>query len=115
MTTTASTPLPTASPDLPDGETQSEAPRRAGRLSRGLVAAAVGAVVAITGGVFWLTSGSDSGGEQPSHSVQIVQDGRSGGPDVYEHGRTPDGGFGTTGTQYGSADSLEHQATSRAE
>jgi len=37
MTSTASTPLPTPSPDLPDRETQSEAPRRPGRLSRGLV------------------------------------------------------------------------------
>jgi hypothetical protein len=115
MTTTASTPLPTPSPDLPAGEAQSEAPRNRGRFSRGLVAATVGLVVAITGAVFWLTAGS-SGSDTPGQQVQVVDDGRWGGPDVYEHGRQPDGSFGTADQQqFGSADSLEHHASPQAE
>jgi hypothetical protein len=113
MTTTADTPQKTPSPDLPDGRSESKAPRSSGR-ARGLMAATAVAVVAITGGVIWLTAGS-SGGDAARQPVQIVQDHRWGGPDVYEHGRLPDGGFGTTGTQYGSADSLERHAANRAE
>ncbi len=112
MTTTAPTSLPAPSPDLPDGESRSEA-RHRGRFSRGLVAASIGAVVAITGAVFWLTDGS-SGSDAPREQVQIVDDGRWGGPDVYEHGREPDGSVRTAGTQFGSADSLERHADERA-
>ena len=69
-----------------------------------------GRVAAITGGVFWLLAAD--GGQEQRPPVEIVQDGRYGGPDVYEHSRLPDGSFGTSEQQFGSADSLEHQADS---
>src|SRR4051812_15477908 len=99
MTTINSTELPTPSPEMPDGDSQSESPRRG--VSRGLLAATVAAVAAITGGVLWLTAGSGGNDNPTPDRVQIVQDGRWGGPDVYEHGARPDGSFGTTDQRFG--------------
>ena len=106
MTTTSTSPLDTQ--ERPADESESEAPRRQGRFSRGLLAATVAAVAAITGGVLWLTAGS--GGDEPSQPVQVVQDGGSqfGSADSLEHHAENEG-------QFGSADSLEHQAENRAQ
>jgi hypothetical protein len=112
MTTTASAPTPMPSQDLPGSdEVEAQAPPRARRVSRGLLTVAVSGVLALTGGALWLTAAT--GGHETAHRVQVVEDGRSGGPDVYEHGRQADGSFGTSGSRFGSADSLEHQNSSQ--
>lgn len=111
MTTINSTELP-ASAELPDGEPETQAPRSTSRRSRGVLAMTVAAVAAITGGTVWLLAGS--GGDEPRQPVEVVQDGGSapgqqfGSADSLEHNAG-------SGAEYGSADSLEHRATPRAE
>jgi hypothetical protein len=117
MTTINSTELPASEPEMPDGEPETQAarpqaPRPQGRVSRGVLAATVAVVAGITGGVVWLLAGT--GGDDPQQPVQVIQDDGTtsgqqyGSADSLEH-------QANSGQQYGSADSLEHQAGTPAQ
>ena len=93
-TTTAA---PTAVPETDLPTAPAARPRR-----RRLVTALALATVAAAGGTAWVIAAG--GGDSGPAPVEIVEDGRYGGPDIYEHSiPAPDG------QQYGSADAAERR------
>ncbi len=96
-TTPTTTPsIPTALPDVPPA---ARTPRR-----RRLMSLAAVAALAAAGATFGVVAAT---GDSTPAPVEIVQDGRWGGPDVYEHGRPTFGGATTDGQRFGSADAAE--------
>ena len=108
-TTEPTTTEPTATaPSIEVPETDTPTPPAARPRRRRLVAALAVATLAAAGGTAWLITagGGDAAGSDP---VEIVEDGRYGGPDIYEHSiPAPDG------QTYGSADAAEHQTAPAA-
>jgi len=102
--TTTSVPTTTA-PSIAAPETDLTTPPAPRRRPRRLVTALALAALAGGGATVWVTAAG--GGD--AAPVEIVQDGRSGGPDVYEHGRPAPEGATTDGQQFGSADAAERQ------
>ena len=116
----------TTAPSTEVPETDLPNPPAAKPRRRRLVALAL-ATVAAAGGTAWILAAS--GGDAGPAPVEIVEDGRYGGPDIYEHSiPAPDGqtygsadaaerqtapeGTGPDGQTYGSADAAEYQTAS---
>ncbi len=116
-TTDPTTTAPTATaPSIAVPETDRPHPTAPRPRRRRLVTGLALATLAATGGTVWVVTGG--GGDAGSAPVEIVEDGRWGGPDVYEHSRPAPEGTATGGQEFGSADAAERQTapeTARAD
>jgi hypothetical protein len=100
---TTTVPTPTA-PSIEVPGTDRPNPPAVRSRRRKLSSLAVVAALAAGGGTVWVTAGT---GDSASSPLPIVEDGRWGGPDVYEHSRTAPEGAAPDEQQYGSADAAE--------